>query len=56
MNKKKLKLIKTIISYDESIAEHKRALRVIKKAYDKTPSNLKSKFITEVKKTFKIDE
>jgi len=56
MNKKKIKLIKDIIGYDDSIEEHRRTLRRLKKQYQKLPSGSKVDLIKDLKKAFNKDE
>ena len=53
MNKRKLNLIKEIISYDDSVEFHRRVLNKIKKQYRSLPAKEKSKLIEEIKNQFK---
>ena len=55
MKKEKIKLIKDIINYDDSIDEHKRILRRLKKEYKKLPKGSKVNLIEDLKKAFKKD-
>ena len=52
MNKRKLNLIKKIISYDDSVEFHRRVLNKIKKRYKSLPVKEKAKLIEEIKKQF----
>lgn len=56
MNKQKVKEIKNIIGYDDSVPEHKRMLKQLKKQYQKLPKDSKLDLIKDLKKAFKIDE
>jgi len=56
MNKKKIKMIKDIIDYDDSIEEHRRILRRLKKEYQKLPKGSKVNLIEDLKKAFKKHE
>lgn len=56
MNKSKIKQIKKIISYDDSIPEHRRMLKQLKKQYQSLPKGSKVDLIKDLKKAFKIDE
>ena len=56
MNKSKIKLIKKIIGYDDSVPEHRRMLKQLKKQYQSLPKGSKVDLIKDLKKAFKIDE
>ena len=56
MNKQKVKEIKRIIGYDDSVPEHKRMLKQLKKQYQRLPKGSKVDLIKDLKKAFKIDE
>ena len=55
MNKRTIKTIKEIINYDDSIGEHKRILRRLKKEYQRLPKGSKVNLIEDLKKAFKKD-
>ena len=52
MNKSKLKEIKKIIGYDDSVPEHKRILKRLKKEYQKLPAGAKVNLLEDLKKAF----
>ena len=52
MNKSKLKEIKKIIGYDDSVPEHKRILKRLKKEYQKLPAGSKVNLLEDLKKAF----
>ena len=56
MNKSKVKQIKKIIGYDDSIEEHRRMIKQLKKQYQSLPKGSKVNLIKDLKKAFKIDE
>lgn len=49
-------MIKEIINYDDSINEHKRILRRLKKEYQKLPKGSKVNLIEDLKKAFNKNE
>ncbi len=53
MNKRKVKEIKSIIGYDDSVPEHKRILKRLKKEYQKLPAGSKVNLLEDLKKAFK---
>mgnify|MGYP003322491088 CR=1 FL=1 len=53
MNKGKVKQIKEIIGYDDSVPEHKRILKRLKKEYQRLPAGSKVNLLEDLKKAFK---
>ena len=49
-------MIKETINYDDSIDEHKRILRRLKKEYQKLPKGSKVNLIEDLKKAFNKNE
>ena len=52
MNKRKVKEIKAIIGYDDSVPEHKRILKRLKKEYQRLPAGPKVNLLEDLKKSF----
>jgi hypothetical protein len=53
VNKQKAVLIKKLISYDGSSAEHKRVFKKLKKKYNSLPETEKVKLLQDIESTFK---
>ncbi len=53
MNKTKVKAIKKIIGYDDSLPEHRRILKRLKKEYQRLPAGSKVNLLEDLKKAFK---
>ena len=53
MIKGKVKQIKEIIGYDDSVPEHKRILKRLKKEYQRLPAGSKVNLLEDLKKAFK---
>ncbi len=56
MNKSKVREIKKIIGYDDSIPEHRRMIKQLKKQYQALPKGSKVNLLEDLKKAFKKDE
>ena len=50
MNKAKVKAIKKIIGYDDSLPEHRRILKRLKKEYQRLPAGSKVNLLEDLKK------